>query len=114
MLSSLFLLAASASASPLVTNVEPPCWWTGMQNDTLQIMVTGNNVGNASVKTDYPGVTLLEDLTLDNPDYKVLYFKISPEAKAGDLPLSFQLGKQKQTVKYPLLSRKKAPEDFEG
>ena len=85
-----------------------------MQNDTLQIMVTGNNVGNASVKTDYPGVTLLEDLTLDNPDYKFLYFKISPEAKAGDLPLSFQLGKQKQTVKYPLLSRKKAPEDFEG
>lgn len=114
MLTSLILLAASASASPIVTNVEPPYWWTGMRNDTLQIMVTGHDVGSATVSADYPGVTLLEDITLDNPDYKFLYFKIGPDTKPGKMPLTFQLGKQKQTVDYQLLERKKAPEEFEG
>ncbi len=114
MLSSLILLAASASASPLVSNVEPPYWWTGMRNDTLQLMVSGHNVGNASVSAEYPGVTLLEDLTLDNPDYKFLYFKISPDAKPGKMPLKFTLGKQKQTVDYRLLERKKTAEEHEG
>lgn len=112
MLTSLLLLAASAS--PIVNNVEPPYWWTGMRNDTLQLMVSGPNVGNAEVSADYPGVELIENVTLDNPDYKLLYFKISPEAKPGKMPLKFFLGKNKQTIDYQLKSRLKKGEDHEG
>ncbi len=114
MLTSLVLLAASAGASPIVNSIEPPYWWTGMRNDTLQLMVSGPGVGNASVSTDYPGVTLLQDVTLDNPDYKFLYFKISPETKPGEMALNFKLGKKKQTVDYALRERSKAGEDHQG
>ena len=30
-----------AKKAPMVTNVEPPYWWVGMANDTLQVMLTG-------------------------------------------------------------------------
>ncbi len=43
---SLSLLAGAASIfgakkAPVVTNVEPPCWWAGMSDPSLQVMVTG-------------------------------------------------------------------------
>lgn len=115
MLASLLIAAAAASApAPLVEKVEPPYWWTGMRNDTLQIMVTGHNVGDATVSAAYPGVTLLEDVRLDNPDYKILYFRISPEAAPGEMPLTFRLGKEEQKVDYQLRARAKSGEAHEG
>ncbi|MDE6559572.1 MAG: cyclomaltodextrinase N-terminal domain-containing protein, partial [Muribaculaceae bacterium] len=97
-----------------VNNIEPPCWWTGMRNDTLQLMISGPGIGNAAVSTDYPGVSLLQDLTLDNPDYKFLYLRISPDTNPGDIPISFRLGKQSQTISYPLLQRSRKAEDHKG
>ncbi len=74
---SLFSLALLAGASlfgakkaPMITNVEPPYWWTGMQNDTLQVMVTGPGIADASVNLDYPGVSLDKAIALDSPNYK--------------------------------------------
>ena len=114
MLSSLILLAASAGASPIVQNIEPPYWWTGMRNDTLQLMVSGPGVGNAEVTADYPGVSLIDAVTLDNPDYKFVYLKVSPDAAPGELPLKFTLGKKHQTVDYQLRARAKSAEEHEG
>lgn len=124
MLIPLLLLAASASSSaapaptpqpkPVIDNIEPPYWWTGMRNDTLQLMITGPGIGNAAVSTDYPGVTVLQDITLDNPDYKFLYLRIGSDAKPGDLPLRFRLGKDSRVVNYPLLARSRRPEDHQG
>ena len=45
-----------AKKAPVITNVEPPYWWVGMANDTLQIMVTGSGIGAADVSVDYPGI----------------------------------------------------------
>ncbi len=114
MLTSLFLAAAAAASTPMVQNVEPPYWWTGMRNDTLQLMVTGPGVADAAVRASYPGVTLLEDVRLDSPDYKFLYFKISPEAQPGEMPIHFKLGKQEQTIDYQLRQRAKSGEAHEG
>ena len=58
--------------------VEPPYWWVGMENDTLQVMVSGSGVAAADFAVDYPGVVLAEQVTLDSPNYKLLYFRILP------------------------------------
>ena len=51
MLASLLVAAAAASTpAPIVDKVDPPYWWTGMRNDTLQIMVSGAGVGDAKVR----------------------------------------------------------------
>lgn len=63
----------SAIRKGMITNVEPRCWWTGMANDTLQLLITGPGIGNADFAVDYPGVELLRQFSLDSPNYKFLY-----------------------------------------
>ena len=73
-------LAVSAFAAvkkPLVSSVEPPYWWTGMANDTLQLFIYGNDVKNARMSVDYPGVDIVGVADLDgSPDYKVIYLTL--------------------------------------
>lgn len=114
MLGSLVLLAASATSSNLVTNVEPPYWWTGMRNDTLQLMVSGKDIGGADVTADYPGVTLLDAVKTGNPDYKFVYLKIGEDAKPGKMPITFSVDGKKKTLKYELKERKKTGEEHTG
>lgn len=115
MLASLALLAASvAGGGGMVDRVEPPCWWVGMQNDTLQLMVSGKDIAGADVRADYPGVDLIETVNGDSKDYKFLYFKISPDTKPGEMPITFSRGEEREKIEYPLLERKMKGEDHKG
>lgn len=96
----LSLLAGAANKKSDIT-VEPPYWWTGMAQDTLQLMVRGTNVGLQNVSVSYPGVTVAETVKLKNPDYLLLYLVVGPEAKPGTLDL--RLGKKK--IPYQLKAR---------
>ena len=115
---SLALLAGTslfgAKKAPMVTDIEPPYWWTGMENDTLQLMVTGPGIADAGVEVDYPGVTLAESVALDSPNYKFLYLVVGDDARPGKMPLRFNLNGRKTTVDYELRSRDMAKEDYEG
>ena len=48
---SLALLAGvsmfGAKKGPEVSKIEPPYWWVGMANDTLQLMVYGTDIAKA-------------------------------------------------------------------
>lgn len=105
---------SGAVKAPVITNVEPPYWWVGMENDTLQIMVTGSGIGNADVSVDYPGVKLVDQLMLDSPNYKFLYLTVGDEAKAGKMPLRFNLNGRKSTYDYELKARDRRGEDYTG
>lgn len=105
---------SGARKAPMITNVEPPYWWVGMANDTLQIMVTGDGIGDADVSVQYPGVELVEQMKLDSPNYKFLYLTIADDAKAGKLPLHFNLNGRKATYDYELKARDRRPEEYEG
>lgn len=116
---SLSILAGAASLfgakkAPMVTNVEPPCWWVGMADPSLQVMVTGPGIAAADVTADYPGVTLKEAVSLDSPNYKLLYFDITPGAKPGKMELKFTLGGRKATIPYELKARTKKGEEYTG
>lgn len=115
---SLALLAGSslfgAKKASMVTNIEPPYWWVGMANDTLQIMVTGPGIADASVSLDYPGVAITRTVKLDSPNYKFIYLTIDDTTKPGKLPLHFTLAGRKTTIDYELKARDRKPEDYNG
>ena len=116
---SLSLLAGAASIfgakkAPVVTNVEPPCWWAGMAEPSLQVMVTGPGIAAADVTADYPGVTLKEAISLDSPNYKLLYLDITPQAKPGTIDLKFNLNGRKAVVPYELKERTRKGEEYVG
>lgn len=110
-LSLLASLAATAAkpSSPQINSVEPPYWWTGMANDTLQIMLSGPRIGltETSMKT-YEGVSLIESVKLDSPNYLLLYLTVSDTAKPGVLDFTFSDGKKKAALRYELKERSKA------
>ena len=116
---SLSLLASAASLfgakkAPMIDNVEPPYWWAGMKNPELQVMVTGPGIADAEVKADYPGVTLTDAVRLDSPNYKILYFDVTPQAKPGIIDIDFSLNGRRHTLKYELRERTRKGEDYQG
>ena len=110
-LSLLASLAATAAkpSSPQINSVEPPYWWTGMANDTLQIMLSGPRIGltETSMKP-YEGVSLIESVRLDSSNYLLLYLTVSDTAKPGVLDFTFSDGKKKAALRYELKERSKA------
>ena len=116
----LFLTAILATficsmATPRINRIEPPYWWTGMAQDTLQLMVYGPGIGNADVKFDYPGVRLIDTVRLDSPNYLILYLDVTSEARPGTIKLDFNDGKGKsRRVDYELKQRAEGAADKGG
>ena len=59
-----------------IDKVDPPYWFVGMKNPSLQIMLYGNGVGKATdVVTHYAGVQVDSVVHLDSPNYLLVYLK---------------------------------------
>ena len=104
--------AKAAPKNPV--KVEPPYWWTGMANDTLQLMLTAPDIADADFQLDYPGVKIDSQLALDSKNYKFLYLTIGKDAKPGKLEFKYTLGGKKQTLGYELKARDRRAEDYTG
>jgi len=113
----LILSLMTSHAASTITRIEPANWYAGMKNPTLQLMLTGSGIREASVTTDYPGVTIDSLVRLDSPNYLLLYLNLSG-AQPGDMKLrvTFPKGTKAKatTIHYPLMKREKAGEDRIG
>ena len=99
---SVFIISLAFSISSFALNVdrvEPLFWWIGMKNPTVQLMVHGPNIASSQVSLNYPGVSIETVTRSTNPNYLFIDVKISPEAKAGKLPIQFVVSK-KETLTY--------------
>lgn len=100
------LLPAGAQ---VIEHVDPPSWFTGMKENTVQLMVYGKEIGSFEAKTDYPGVEVKTMIRTENPNYLFVNLEISDQALPGTVTLTFTRGKQKLIHSYPLLSRPAGP-----
>lgn len=98
----------TASAGVNVQKVEPPHWWAGMTDSSLQLQVYGQDIKSADVKlAPYQGVSIDSVARLDGSNnYMFVYLNVSPEAKPGRLKFTFTDGKKKKEVNYNLLARR--------
>lgn len=100
-------LTASAMQAFDVDKIEPPFWWTGMKDTSLQLQVHGQDIKPADFSVSYPGVTVDSVVRLDgSPNWQYVYLNISPSAKPGTMKLEWK--ENGQTVKrdYELKARK--------
>ena len=104
----LLTIACFMTAAPKIniTNIEPENWYAGMNDTRLQIVLTGQGIGDAKVTTEYPGVSVDSIVRLDSPNYLFVYLDLK-DAKPGDMPLTVTLGKKSRTIAYPLKEREK-------
>ena len=99
-----FLLGSvSMDAAPKIDKIEPANWFAGMKNPSLQLMVYGKDIRNATVTVDYPGARVDSLVRLDSPNYLLVYLNLDG-ARPGEMTLKFD-GKK---VKYPLKAREMA------
>lgn len=99
--------AFAAEARFSVDELQPPHWWAGMTDTSLQIQVHGENVRNASLKVEGDGVRLDSVARLDGaPDWLYAYLTVSPDAPAQNITLLFSEGKKSVKKSYPLRARK--------
>ena len=106
--------AFCAKAPRNVSNIEPPFWWVGMANDTLQLMLTGPDIASADFTVDYPGVKLDRQVSLDSKNYKFIYLTISPDTKPGKIDLRYVVDGKKGSVPYELKARDRAASEYKG
>ena len=102
------------AAEKKAISVEPPFWWVGMANDTLQLAVNAPGIADARFELDYPGVKLDSQVTLDSKNYKFLYLTVAPQTKPGKVKIGYTLDGRKRSFDYELKARDRAPEDYRG
>ena len=105
-------MAAKKTASA-VERIDPPCWYAGMNDGSVQLMVYGHGIGAAEVSVDYAGVALDSLVRLDSPNYLLVYLNTAG-AEPGNVPLTFTIGKKKFTVPYELRRRAMAGSERVG
>ncbi len=108
------LLSLSSYAGLNVEKIDPPCWYAGMKNPELQLMVYGPGIGNARVTVDYPGVRVSSTVKLESENYLLIYLHLDKEVKPGTLHLSFTLGKKRFVHPYEIKNRERQPADRLG
>lgn len=89
-----------------VQKMEPPFWWTGMNNPNLQILVYGTDIGFTEPGIKYPGVILLESRRVENPNYLFLNLRLEDNCEAGTFSIKFNKdGQELFTRNYELKQR---------
>lgn len=101
----LTVIYGMGATKPAIDRIDPPYWWTGMHQDTLQLMVSGPDISRATPDVNHPGVSLAQAVRLDSPDYLLLYLVVGDDAQPGVMNLSFKDGNKKTDVKYELRQR---------
>lgn len=95
-----------AAAGISVERIDPPHWWTGMADSSLQLQVYGPGIRDAELKVDYPGVSLDSVVRLDgSPDWQYVYLTVSPEAIPGMVSMEWSEGKKRLRREYDLRKR---------
>ena len=105
----LFVCGKIAASAAEITAIEPAFWWTGMKNTELQLMVYGDNIGNAKVSIDYPGVNIKEVTAVESKNYLFVYLEITNSAKPGKMEVVFTNGNSRTIHPYELKSRNSKP-----
>ncbi len=104
-----YMMSMNAATKVQVQRIDPTDWYVGMKDASLQLMVYGPGIREASVSTDYPGVRIDSLVQLESPNYLLVYLDLKG-AKAGNMPLTFQVGKKKVKVLYTLKEREMSGE----
>lgn len=95
--------------------VEPPNWWIGFKDSSVQLLVKEENIGNSQPSINYSGVSIEKVNKAVSLNYLFMDLKISETAKAGKFDIVFiaENGDEK-THTYELKERIKPSEDYKG
>jgi len=95
--------------------VEPPNWWVGMKDSTVQLLVHYPGIQSSGAQLSDDHARLVEVHTGTSPNYLFLDLELPPDMPPKELELKFASADGRLlTHNYPLLARKTSPETIKG
>ncbi len=83
------------------TDIYPTHWWVGMKNPNLQLMIHRDRVTMEKITMiPYPGVKLIKQIRMDNPNYCWIDLVIDKSAKPGKLKFRIDNLQSPEAVPY--------------
>ncbi|MFP4488638.1 MAG: glycoside hydrolase family 13 protein [Bacteroidales bacterium] len=109
------LVMLSRVSPAQVDRIEPPFWWTGMENTTLQLMVHGEDIAGYRINIDHHDARLISVDRTTNNNYLFIKLDISRVTEPATVNIEFRKGADVvYTHKYELLGRKEGSAQREG
>ena len=109
------LLLYSVTAIAQIDRVEPPNWWIGFKDNSLQLLVKGEGISAYNPEIIHEGVSIVKVHKAKSPNYLFLDLTISEDANPGTFTIVFDTkGKKKLKYEYELKARSKKAEEFIG
>ncbi len=97
---------ADHHSAGITPRVEPPSWWIGMADNSLQLMIYAPSISQYQVSTQYPGVTVKNTHRTGNSNYLFVDLSIASNTEPGTVELTFSSpSREALSVHYPLTSR---------
>ena len=109
----LLLSSLAAAEPPVVRKLDPPNWWINY-TPQLTILLTGENLGAAQVKTATRGVLVAGAKSSANGHYLFVHLQLSPKAHAGNVELRIKTAGGETAVQLPLQDRTNSTGHFQG
>ncbi len=97
----LFIAVINAiyAGNPTQLRVDPPFWWTDMQNNEVQLMVYAPDIGKATVKFHSNQVSVNRLIRVENSNYLFIDLTLLPGLQPGDYTIEFTLpGRRKKPI----------------
>jgi glycosidase len=86
-----------------IERIEPPFWWAEMKNNSLQLLVYGESIGEARVKLKSGIATFETAQQVDSKNYLFINLRVN---KAGKLPIEFTLKGETFVYEYEIKERR--------
>ena len=90
----LVLLLSLSTAFANVNRIDPPNWWTGFENNKLQLMVYGDNITTLTPEINYEGVSITAITRAQSPNYLFIDLRLDKGVQAGTFDIIFKQGKK--------------------
>ena len=103
--SSLCLFVLQLVGQQTVKRIDPLCWWIGMNQPEVELMVHQPGIAACEASFNYPGVRLVKQEKLSSADYLFITLKIDSTAKPGKIPILFKGNKKTFSANYELKAR---------
>ncbi|MBD8526402.1 glycoside hydrolase family 13 protein [Pseudomarimonas arenosa] len=95
--------------------VEPPFWWVGMRDPSLQLMIHAPDIAKAEARSVSKDVTITAQHRLSSPNYLFVDLVIAADTAPGTVSLELTRdGQSVAQIEYPLQARRKGSADRVG
>jgi neopullulanase len=100
-------IPATATTEPFETRIDPPNWWAGFSDPTVELMIHDKNVRDHAVAINHVGIKVLKIDRPENANYLFVTLSIANTTKAGDVNIVLTKGTDKRTLKWRIDARTK-------